>query len=393
MQTGGLIWITGYSGAGKTTVAQIVSQVLREEGLPVLLLDGDDLRSILGEKFGHELDERKRLAYVYSRLCKRVSDNGITVVIATVAMFESVRVENRLSNELYVEAYLDVPLDIRAERDPKGIYRAQAKQNISPTPVGFEEPENPDLILKNYGDTTPQRAADDIVRHFRQKVLERQRQQISVPAVYQDRARYWDAYYQKRGAPTPPSSFAIFCAENFFSNDCHLLEFGCGNGRDAFYFSKKFQVTAVDQSAVAININRQRAKDEQILNIDFLDGDFAGDVAGLPKVVDAVYGRFVMHAMSVDDEGKVLGHANKILRSGGKLYLEFRTDKDRLMQQGTAVGENERVTDHYRRFINVDEFCKRLEDNGFTIDYRIERNGLAKHGDDDPIVARVIARK
>ncbi|WP_226505270.1 adenylyl-sulfate kinase [Pseudomonas sp. MWU16-30317] len=393
MQTGGLIWITGYSGAGKTTVAQIVSQALREEGLPVLLLDGDDLRSILGEKFGHELDERKRLAYVYSRLCKRVSENGITVVIATVAMFESVRVENRLSNDLYVEAYLDVPLDIRAERDPKGIYRAQAKQNISPTPAGFEEPENPDLILKNYGDTTPQMAAGEIVRHFRQAVQLRQRKQIPVPAVYQDRARYWDAYYQKRGAPIPPSSFAIFCAENFFSDNCHVLEFGCGNGRDTFYFSKKYQVTGIDQSAVAININRQRAKDEQILNIDFVDGDFAGVVGGLPEVVDAVYGRFVIHAISLDDEGKVLGHAHKILKAGGKLYLEFRTDKDSLMQEGTEVGENERVTDHYRRFINVGEFCKRLLAIGFTVDYCIERDGLAKHGDDDPIVARVIARK
>lgn len=393
MPTGGLIWITGYSGAGKTTVAQIVSQALREDGVPVLLLDGDDLRSILGEQFGHALDERKRLAYVYSRLCKRVSENGITVVIATVAMFESVRVENRLSNDLYVEAYLDVPLDIRAERDPKGIYRAQAKQNVSPTPAGFEEPENPDLILRNYGDTTPQMAADEIVRHFRQEVLRRQPKQTPMPAVYQDLARYWDAYYQKRGAPIPPSAFAIFCAENFFNHDCHLLEFGCGNGRDAFYFSKKIRVTAVDQSAVAININRQRAKDEQILNIEFLDGNFAGDVIGLPEVVDAVYGRFVMHAMSLDDEGKVLERAHKILKAGGKLYLEFRTDKDSLMQQGAAVGVNERVTDHYRRFINVDEFCKRLVDIGFTIDYSIERDGLAKHGDDDPIVARVIACK
>jgi len=392
-QSGGLIWITGYSGAGKTTVAAIVTQVLREEGIATLLLDGDDLRSILGEKFGHDLDERKRLAYVYSRLCKRISENGITVVIATVAMFESVRIENRLSNDLYVEAYLDVPLDIRAERDPKGIYRAQARQNVAQTSAGFEEPENPDVVVQNYGDTNPQMAAEEIVRQFQQAAQRREGRQLPVPAVYHDRARYWDAYYQKRGAPIPPSSFAIFCAENFLSEDCRLLEFGCGNGRDAFYFSKKFQVTAIDQSIVAININRQRANDEQILNIDFLHGDFAGAIGGLPKVVDAVYGRFVMHAMSLEDEGKVLAHAHELLVAGGKLYLEFRTDKDKLMEEGTIVGVNERLTDHYRRFINVDEFCKRLVDIGFTIDYCIERDGLAKHGDDDPIIARVIACK
>ena len=77
---GGLIWITGYSGAGKTTVAEIVSRELKQEGFPVLLLDGDNLKSILGEKYGFDMESRRKLAYVYSRLCKRVCDNGINVV-------------------------------------------------------------------------------------------------------------------------------------------------------------------------------------------------------------------------------------------------------------------------------------------------------------------------
>ena len=126
---GGLIWITGYSGAGKTTVAEIVSRELKKEGFPILFLDGDDLRSIMGEKFGHNIDDRKQLAYIYSRLCKRVCDNGINVVIATIAMFESVRIENRESNPCYLEVYLDVPFEVRAERDPKGIYLAAKKRS------------------------------------------------------------------------------------------------------------------------------------------------------------------------------------------------------------------------------------------------------------------------
>jgi adenylylsulfate kinase-like enzyme len=98
---GGLIWITGYSGAGKTTVARLVNEKLKEKNMPVVLLDGDEIRSILGERYGHELDERRQLGYVYGRLCKKISDCDITVVIATVAMFEAVRLENRASNIRY----------------------------------------------------------------------------------------------------------------------------------------------------------------------------------------------------------------------------------------------------------------------------------------------------
>lgn len=391
---GGLIWVTGYSGAGKTTVARAVSQELKAQGLPVLFLDGDDLRSILGEKFGHDLDERKRLAYVYSRLCKRICDNGITVVIATVAMFESVRAENRLSNLIYLETYLDVPLDIRTERDPKGIYLAEkAIGNISPTSVGFEEPSNPDIIVKNYGEITPATAATEIIEKFMDILQLHKDSSKPVPVAYDDRAKYWDSYYKKRSAPTPPSSFAIFCNENFFGDHCHVLEFGCGNGRDSFYFSKKHRVTAIDQSVVAINANRQRASDEGILNIDFADGEFGKEILGMPEAVDVVYGRFVIHAMPLEDETRALDYSYQILKPEGKIYLEFRTDKDRLINDGITVGINERVTDHYRRFINLDDFCKRLDHVGFSVEYCVEKSGLAKHGEDDPTVARIIARK
>lgn len=394
MQAGGLIWITGYSGSGKTTVAKIVNQELKAKGLPVLLLDGDDLRSILGEKFGHDLDERKRLAYVYSRLCKQICDNGITVVIATVAMFESVRAENRLSNLLYLETYLDVPLDIRAERDPKGIYlAARATGNILSTSVGFEEPSNPDIVIKNHGEITAKIAATEIIEKFMSMLRPHKVISQSVPATYDDRIKYWDSYYKKRGAPIAPSSFAIFCNENFFGDHCHILEFGCGNGRDSFYFSKKHRVTAIDPSVVATDTNTQRASDEGVLNIDFINGEFGKETSGIPEAVDVVYGRFVMHAMSLKDEAQALNCSHQILKPGGKIYLEFRTDKDKLMNDGFTVGLNERVTDHYRRFINLDDFCERLTQIGFTIDYCVEKSGLAKHGDDDPAVARVIAKK
>jgi bifunctional enzyme CysN/CysC len=397
----GLIWITGYSGAGKTTLARTVSEKLRVAGIPIVLLDGDDLRSIFGERFGHTLDDRRQLAYVYSRLCHKISECGVTVVIATIAMFESVRIENRASNDTYFEVYLNVPFAVREERDPKGLYKAAAVKltNADGFLAGLEEPVNPDLVIDNYGEVSPELAASLIVEKFHEF---RSREGVSQKAgfegsaiedVNRSRSLYWDSYYSKRKAPINPSSFALFCNENYFESHCHVLEFGCGNGRDSFYFAKTHRVTAVDDSNVVVDSNRIRALQEGVLSVNFLHGEFGREIAGLPIEVDAVYGRFVIHAMPEESEARVLLESWRLLRNGGRLFLEFRTIRDPLMNEGAPIGESERVTDHYRRFIDFEELCAKLLAIGFSLDFTIEKQGLAAHGNDDPVVGRVVATK
>jgi len=396
----GLIWITGYSGAGKTSVARITSEKLKAMDIPVVLLDGDDLRSIFGERFGHTLDDRRQLAYVYSRLCQKIADCGVTVVIATIAMFQSVRIENRASNEKYLEVYLDVPLTVREERDPKGLYKAaSARANTVGFLAGFEEPVNPDLVIANYGEMLPEAAASLIVAKYCELGLitdyskELMAESNLLDDISSNRIQYWDLYYKKRKAPINPSSFALFCNENYLDRNCHILEFGCGNGRDSFYFAKTHRVTAIDESTVVVAANRTRAMQEGVLSLDFINGEFGREVLGLPNEVDAVYGRFVIHAMPEDAETRVLRESWRLLRNGGKLFLEFRTTRDPLMAKGVQIGGAERITDHYRRFIDFKEFCAKLSYLGFGLEFSVEKQGLAAHGSDDPIVGRIVATK
>jgi bifunctional enzyme CysN/CysC len=397
----GLIWITGYSGAGKTTVARLVSDKLKKKNVPVILLDGDEIRSILGERYGHDLDERRQLAYVYGRLCKKISDCGVTVVIATIAMFEAVRIENRASNTNYLEVYLNVPLEVRQDRDPKGLYKAATSKGIiaSAVTVGFEEPLNPDLIIQNYGDKSPEDAATLIVSEYLlTKIPKQLNQQVDkavelVRNLNLTRTEYWDSYYQKRKAPISPSSFSLFCNENFLNKHCHILEFGCGNGRDSFYFSKSHRITAIDESKVVVESNRARADQEGILSIDFLHGEFGTEITGLPREVDAVYARFVIHAMTEEAETRALLESWRLLKNGGKLFLEFRTTQDSLMNKGEQLSGTERITDHYRRFVDFSKFCLKLAELGFVLEYSIEKQGLASFGNDDPVVGRIVAKK
>jgi adenylylsulfate kinase-like enzyme/SAM-dependent methyltransferase len=400
--SGGLVWITGYSGAGKTTVSQKVYDELCKLSVPAVLLDGDDIRSILGERFGHDLEDRRQLASVYGRLCKKLADSGVTVIIATIAMFEAVRKENRVSNSRYLEVYLDVPLEIRIERDPKGLYQAAAARGVSDrenTP-GLEVPESPDLVIKNYGDISPTSAASQIVSSYK-SLLERERQVEGYGGGAADvevnaetgRRQYWDSYYKKRCAPIAPSSFAIFCSENYLTDHCHLLEFGCGNGRDSFYFAKNHRVTAIDESGVVVEANRVRALQEGMMSMDFIHGQYGMPLSGLPVQVDAIYSRFVIHAMPEEAETRALEESWRLLKAEGRLLLEFRTTLDPLMKKGERISETERKTDHYRRFVDFSTFCNKVTSLGFSLDYKIEKRGLARFGNDDPVVGRIVAVK
>lgn len=153
-----VIWITGLSGAGKTTLGREVAQLFRDDGRPVVLLDGDVLREILGNDLGHDPAARLKNAYRLSAMCKFLSEQRISVVCATMSLYPEIWAWNRSHLRNYIMVYLKVPLTTLEHRDPKGIYakaRSGEISNVFGIDLPFTEPSDPDVVVEN-GDTDRQ---------------------------------------------------------------------------------------------------------------------------------------------------------------------------------------------------------------------------------------------
>lgn len=148
-------WLTGLSGAGKTTIGRLWYEKLRSAGETVIFLDGDELRQVFGGRLGYTFEERRNLAMNYARLCASLSKQGMTVICCTISMFDSVRAWNRDNIPGYVEVYIKASMETLRRRDQKGLYSTGA-QNVAGVGFQVELPKTPDLILENDGQNTPE---------------------------------------------------------------------------------------------------------------------------------------------------------------------------------------------------------------------------------------------
>lgn len=375
---GKVIWITGYSSSGKTTIGREVKSLLDVSGVNSVFLDGDDLRAMLNNKYGYTRNERIELAMFYFKLCSNLSTQGITVIISAIAMYDEVRVWLQKFIPNLIEIYLEVPEEVRLSRDKKTkkIY----KDFLTIRPF-YDEPKNASLLVRNYGEMTPNNAANKIIEFI---------YGVDYEFKIAGRQTHWDSYYRTPGALVNASSFAIM-AESAIPKNSKILEVGCGNGRDSAYFIKnEHSVTGIDTSLEAIN----QCNDNFATFKDFF---YCGSIEMLTdklgrKNFDVIYSRFSLHAMTEDEEFAFLDHAQYLLRSYGLLLIECRSINDPLSHKGEVLSPTERIHGHYRRFIILNELKNKLETRGFHLESYGEYSGVTIVENDDPVVIRVVAR-
>ena len=150
------IWLTGLSGAGKTTLATEMARELRARGVSVEVLDGDQVRTNLSKGLGFSKEDRdtniRRIGYV----CRLLSRNGVAAIAAAISPYREARDEVRRLVEQdgaeFLEVFVTCPIDVLAERDVKGLYKkAQAGEIKGFTGVDdpYEEPLAPDVIIES----------------------------------------------------------------------------------------------------------------------------------------------------------------------------------------------------------------------------------------------------
>lgn len=166
---GTVYWITGLSGAGKTTIGKLFYNYLKEQYPNTVFFDGDALRKVFGDDLGYTEEERRKCAMRYSRLCAMLEGQGMNVICCTISMFDSVRQWNRENINNYREIYVRVSMDTLRARDQKGLYSgitSEPEKDVAGIHFQVEMPKNPDLILDNDGEKTPEEQTERIVNFF-----------------------------------------------------------------------------------------------------------------------------------------------------------------------------------------------------------------------------------
>ncbi|WFU51020.1 sulfate adenylyltransferase subunit CysN [Sinorhizobium terangae] len=151
-----VLWFTGLSGSGKSTIANTLDRILHARGKHTYLLDGDNVRHGLNRDLGFTEEDRVENIRRVAEVAKLMADAGLIVLVSFISPF---RDERRMARELmdereFIEIFVDTPLDECARRDPKGLYEkalAGKIANFTGVSSPYEAPENPELHLRTVG--------------------------------------------------------------------------------------------------------------------------------------------------------------------------------------------------------------------------------------------------
>jgi bifunctional enzyme CysN/CysC len=162
-----VVWLTGLPGSGKSTIADAAVRRLHALGVHTYVLDGDNVRTGLNKDLGFTAEDRADNVRRVAEVAKLMRDAGVVVFVALVSPYRADRESAAalFGEDEFLEVHIDTPVEVCAERDPKGLYAKAAAGNLpNMTGMGqvYEIPEHPDVVLHGTGDL--EASAEQLVR-------------------------------------------------------------------------------------------------------------------------------------------------------------------------------------------------------------------------------------
>ena len=206
-----------------------------------------------------------------------------------------------------------------------------------------------------------------------------------------DAQKYWNVYYQSF-KEVSPSPFCSYVMHNFLDVKDTVLELGCGNGRDGLslaqncthYQGVDVSEEAIHQASLLFETQGLQAEKYELLVNDF--SSVTRPTTALGRVI--VYSRFSLHADSEAAQQGLFNRLNQTLHEGDLLLIEVRTIHDELFGVGTNVDRNAYFSDHYRRFLDPEDFPALLPNRLKLLTKLVER-GFAPYAGADPKIMRL----
>lgn len=156
LDQGYAVWFTGLPGAGKSTLAESLADLLRRQGLRVEVLDGDLIREGLSKDLGFSKEDRDTNVRRIGFVCELLTRNGVVAIVAVVSPYREVREEVRAMTGNFVEVFVKCPIEVLVKRDVKGMYQKALMgeiQNFTGISDPYEEPLNPEVTVETDKET------------------------------------------------------------------------------------------------------------------------------------------------------------------------------------------------------------------------------------------------
>jgi adenylylsulfate kinase len=173
-QNSKILWFTGLSGSGKSTIANKVEEILHDKGFTTYLLDGDNIRTGLNSDLKFSDADRKENIRRVGEVAKLFVDTGVIVLASFISPYRDDRhmVRQMVEKIEFLEIYVNCPIEICEERDAKGLYkkaRAGEIKNFTGIDSDYEAPERPDMEIQS-DKISANDAADKIVKYILKKL-------------------------------------------------------------------------------------------------------------------------------------------------------------------------------------------------------------------------------